>query len=121
MDQLKINQSLNDSLGLRLSVQPDFVEDENNLLEGRVEDSGTGNRFRSSTVVKVQKKISRKVNLSVSSTLGGSVDQSQQMNVNYKINKSWSLEGVYEVRSNDELEQELPDSAGADIKFQWSF
>lgn len=121
MDQLKINQSLNDSLGLRLSVQPDFVEDENSLLEGRVEDSGTGNRFRSSTVVKVQKKISKKVNLSVSSTLGGSVDQSQQMNVNYKINKSWSLEGVYEVRSNDELEQELPDSVGADVKFQWSF
>lgn len=121
MDQLKINQSLNDSLGLRLSIQPEFIEDENNLLEGRVDDRAGGNRFRSSTVLKVQKKISKKVNLSLSSTVGGSVDQSQEMNVNYKINKSWSLEGIYEVRSNDELEQELPDSVGADVKFQWSF
>lgn len=121
MDQLKINQSLNDSLGLRLSIQPEFIEDENNLLEGRVDDRAGGNRFRSSTVLKVQKRVSKKVNLSLSSTVGGSVDQSQEMNVNYKINKSWSLEGVYEVRSNDELEQELPDSVGADVKYQWSF
>lgn len=121
MDQLKINQSLNDSLGLRLSIQPEFIEDENNLLEGRVDDRAGGNRFRSQTVLKVQKKVSKKVNLSLSSTVGGSVDQSQEMNVNYKINKSWSLEGVYEVRSNDELEQELPDSVGADVKYQWSF
>ncbi|MCF8058205.1 MAG: translocation/assembly module TamB [Bacteriovoracaceae bacterium] len=121
MDQLKINQSLNDSLGLRLSIQPEFIEDENNLLEGRTEDRTGGNRFRSSTVLKVQKRISKKVNLSLSSTVGGSVDQSQEMNVNYNINKSWSLEGVYEVRSNDELEQELPDSIGADVKYQWSF
>ena len=121
IDQLKINQSLNDSLGLRLSIQPEFIEDENNLLEGRTEDRNGGNRFRSSTVLKVQKRISKKVNLSLSSTVGGSVDQNQEMNVNYKINKSWSLEGVYEVRSNDELEQELPDSVGADVKYQWSF
>ncbi len=121
MDQLKINQSLNDSLGVRLSIQPEFIEDENNLLEGRTDDRAGGNRFRSSTVLKVQKRVSKKVNLSLSSTVGGSVDQSQEMNVNYKINKSWSLEGVYEVRSNDELEQELPDSVGADVKYQWSF
>lgn len=121
MDQLKINQSLNDSLGVRLSIQPEFIEDENNLLEGRTDDRAGGNRFRSSTVLKVQKRVSKKVNLSLSSTVGGSVDQSQEMNINYKINKSWSLEGVYEVRSNDELEQELPDSIGADVKYQWSF
>lgn len=121
MDQLKINQSLNDSLGVRLSIQPEFIEDENSLLEGRTDDRVGGNRFRSSTVLKVQKRVSKKVNLSLSSTVGGSVDQSQEMNVNYKINKSWSLEGVYEVRSNDELEQELPDSVGADVKYQWSF
>lgn len=121
IDQLKINQSLNDSLGLRLSIQPEFIEDENNLLEGRTDDRTGGNRFRSQTVLKLQKKVSKKVNLSLSSTVGGSVDQSQEMNVNYKINKAWSLEGVYEVRSNDELEQELPDSIGADVKYQWSF
>ncbi len=121
IDQLRINQSLNDSLGLRVSIQPEFIEDENNLLEGRVEDRGGGSRFRSSTVLKVQKRVSKKMNLSLSSTVGGSVDQSQEMNLNYKINRSWSLEGVYEVRSNDELEQELPDSAGVDVKFQWSF
>tara|TARA_Y100000768_G_scaffold388833_1_gene387689 strand:- start:569 stop:4549 length:3981 start_codon:yes stop_codon:yes gene_type:complete len=121
MDQLKINQSLNDSLGLRLSVQPEFEEDETTLLEGKVDDSSANSRLRSATVVKVQKRINKNVNLSVSSTVGGNIDQSQEMNINYKINKSWSLEGVYEVKSNDELEQQIPDSVGADVKYQWSF
>ena len=121
MDQLKINQSLNDSLGLRLSVQPEFEEDGTSLLEGKVDDSSSNNRLQSATVVRVQKRINKKVNLSVSSTVGGSVVQSQEMNINYKINKMWSLEGVYEVKSNDELEQQIPDSVGADVKYQWSF
>jgi len=121
MDQLKINQSLNDSLGLRLSVQPEFEEDGTSLLEGKVDDASSNNRLQSATVVRVQKRINKKVNLSVSSTVGGSVVQSQEMNINYKINKMWSLEGVYEVKSNDELEQQIPDSVGADVKYQWSF
>ncbi len=121
MDQLKINQSLNENLGLRLSVQPEFEEDGSTLLEGKTDDASTNSRLRSATVVKIQKRINKKVNLSVSSTLGGNIDQSQEMNINYKFNKSWSLEGVYEVKSNDELEQQVPDSAGADIKYQWSF
>ncbi len=121
MDQLKINQSLNDSLGLRLSVTPEFEEDETTLLEGKVDDSSSSSRLRSATVVKVQKRISKKVNLSVSSTVGGNIDASQEMNINYKINKAWSLEGVYEIKTNDELEQQIPDSIGGDVKYQWSF
>lgn len=121
MDQLKINQSLNENLGLRLSVQPEFEEDGSTLLEGKTDDASTNSRLRSATVVKIQKRINKKVNLSVSSTVGGNIDQSQEMNINYKFNKSWSLEGIYEVKSNDELEQQVPDSAGADIKYQWSF
>lgn len=121
MDQLKINQSLGDSLGLRLSVQPQFVEDGTTLLKGKTDSASSNSRLKSGTVIKVQKRINKKVNLSVSSTVGGNINQTQGMNINYKFDNEWSLEGVYQLKSNDELEQQIPDSAGADVKYQWSF
>ena len=36
-EQFKINQELNSSLGLRLSVLPEIAEDETSLLQGKVE------------------------------------------------------------------------------------
>lgn len=121
-DQLKLNEGLDSSFGLRLSVLPEYAEESDALLQGKsaVSESGT-NRFRSSTKVRVQKKISDKVDLSVSSTVGGSLEQRQEMNVNYKFNNKWSLEGVYELKSTDDEGVESSDSIGADLKYRWSF
>lgn len=121
-DQLKLNEGLDSSFGLRLSVLPEYAEESDALLQGKsaVSDSGTS-RFRSSTKVRVQKKISDKVDLSVSSTVGGSLEQRQEMNVNYKFNNKWSLEGVYELKSTDDEGVESSDSIGADLKYRWSF
>jgi translocation and assembly module TamB len=122
VDQLKINQNLNDSLGVRLSVQPEISEDETSLLDGRIDEgSSSSSRLRSGTRIKVQKKISSKVNASVSSTVGGTIEQKQEMNVNLNINKNMSLEGVYEIRNSDEVETDSTNSFGADLKFRWSF
>lgn len=122
VDQLKINQKLNDSLGLRLSVQPEFIDQNgSSLLQGRTTEGTGTSQVRSSTSVRVQKNLGEKANLSISSTVGGTVSQKQEMNLNYSINPSWSLEGVYEIRSNDDLETQTQESAGADLKYMWSF
>lgn len=121
-DQLKLNEGLDSSFGLRLSVLPEYAEESGALLQGKsaVSDSGT-NRFRSSTKVRVQKKINDRVDLSVSSTVGGSLDQRQEMKMNYKISKDWSLEGVYELKSTEDEGVESSDSIGADLKYRWAF
>jgi translocation and assembly module TamB len=62
------------------------------------------------------------MNLSVSSTVGGSIGQRQSMNLNYGLSKHLQLEGVYELRTNEEGVEDLIDnSIGGDIKWRWSF
>lgn len=122
VDQLKINEDLNSSLGLNLSVLPEFKEDETSLVSGKsaVSDSGTS-RLRSGTKIKIRKPISKQVELSLSTTVGGSIEQTQEMNINYNINKNFSLEGVYEVKPAEEVNTSAPNSVGADLKFRRSF
>ncbi len=122
VDQLKINEDLNSSLGLKLSVVPEFQEDESNLVSGKSAVSeGSSSKLKSATKIQVQKKITKNVDLSVSSTVGGSIEQKQEMNVNMKINKNLSLEGVYEIKSNEEDTEQNNKSMGADLKYRWSF
>lgn len=121
-DQFKLNQGLDSSFGVKLSVLPEYAEEESNLLQGKsaVSDAGSS-KFKSATRIRLQKKLNERVDLSVSSTVGGSLDQRQEMNVNYRINNKWSLEGVYELRSNDNEGIETTDSVGADLKYRWAF
>ena len=121
-DQLLKNQGLSSNLGLKLSVLPEFEEDESSLLKGKsgVSDSGSS-RYKTATKIKLEKKISRSVDLSLSSTVGGSAEQKQEMNVNYNMLKNVSLEGVYEINSGGEDEYQEPTSFGVDVKIQWSY
>lgn len=122
MDQLRVNEGLNSSLGLKLSVLPEFSENEDTLLEGKSGvTNSTSSRVKSATKIKLQKKISRKVDVAVSSTVGGSIDEKQEMKINYNINKAFSLEGVYELKSDDGEQSNKPESVGADLKYKWSF
>ena len=123
LDQFKVNQGLNQSLGLRLSVSPEFESDDSSLISGREGVAGaTSTKLKSATKIKLQKKLSKKIDMSVSSTVGGDIAQKQEMNINYNVNKNISIQGVYEVKSTEENDvNENPDSVGADIKFRWSF
>lgn len=123
VDQLKINEDLNSTLGLKLSVQPEFKENESALVQGKaaVTDSGTS-RLKSATKIKINKQVTNKVDVSLSSTVGGSLEQKQEMNVNFNINKNLSVEGVYEMKPTTESENtNSPNSLGADLKYRWSF
>lgn len=122
VDQLKINEDLNSSLGLKLSVQPEFKEDETTLIQGKSAVSeGSTSRLKSATKVKINKKINNKVDVSLSSTVGGSLEQKQEMNINFNINKNFSLEGVYEVKPTEDDNTNAPNSMGADLKWRKSF
>jgi translocation and assembly module TamB len=125
VDQLKINEDLNSSLGLKLSVMPEFKEEVTSLVQGgksAVSDTSSS-KLKSSTKIKINKQITKQVDVSLSSTVGGSLEQKQEVNVNYNFNKSLSLEGVYEVKPAEDSTTgtSTPNSIGADIKYRWSF
>lgn len=122
VDQFKINEDLNSTLGLKLSVLPEFQENETQLIQGKSAVSDTSSsRLKSSTKIKLDKKITKKVDLSVSSTVGGSLEQKQEMNLNFNIDRNWSVEGVYELKNSDSDEGNSTNSVGADVKYKWSF
>ena len=123
VDQLKINEDLNASLGVKLSVQPEFKEDESTLISGKsAVNDGSTSRLKSATKIKINKKINNRVDVSLSSTVGGSLEQKQEMNINLKMNKNFSLEGVYEMKTTDEENTSTtPNSLGADLKWRKSF
>ena len=81
-------KALNETLGVKVSVSPEFDDEDQSLISGRINSSGVNNsaKIRSATKIRLTKRISNSVNMSFSSTLGGSLDQRQEMNLNYRIN-----------------------------------
>lgn len=120
-DQFKLNQGIASFLGLKVSIAPEVgTADEGSLLQGRsVGGDVNSSRLKSSTKVKVEKKISEKVDLSVSSIVGGGLEQKQEMNLDFDLGKNVQLQGVYEVKPTEESKN--PNSVGADIKFRIPF
>jgi translocation and assembly module TamB len=123
LDRLNVNEDLNSTIGVNLSVMPEFQEDETSLISGGKSALGdsTSNKLKSATKIKLSKKLTNKIDVTVSSTVGGSIEQKQEMNVNWNINKNMSLEGVYEVKPSEEESTSTPTSLGADLKFKWPF
>lgn len=127
-DQLKLNESLHQNLGVTLNVGTEFVNDNNSLLQSRPNGQNSGGgvgRVRTATKIELRKKIDEKTDMAVSSTVGGSIGQKQSMNLNYGINKKVSLDGVYEIntstaRGEGQSAQEGV-SVGGDVKFKWTF
>jgi len=119
-DSFKINETLKSEFGLQVNLGTQIQQDESSLLNQRGND---GTRVRSATTIEVKKKLTEAMNLSVSSTVGGSAGQKQSMNLNYNINKKVSVEGVYETRTAPEGEEAIINdtSLGADVKVRWSF
>ncbi len=120
-DQLQLTKGLDDNLGLKVSLAPEFSGEEGNLIEEASSDTSTARRLKTGTKLRVQSQLGKKTSVSFSSTLGGEVEQKQEMNVNYDFNRAWSLEGVYELKSSTEENQVETQSIGADVKYKWSF
>lgn len=121
-DQFQLTEGITSNFGLRFSIAPEISENETSLIQGRYGTSdSSAMRVRSATRLKLRRQISDRVDLSVSSTLGGSLEQKQEMNINYQFNDRLSIEGVYEMKSREENVTNTPDSIGLDLKWRWSF
>jgi translocation and assembly module TamB len=123
LNQTKLNEDINNTIGVNVSVLPEFESEETNLVEsGKAgASSSASSKIKSTTKIKINKKITPKLDVGVSSTVGGSIEQTQQMNANYNINKNLSVEGVYEVKPSEDESTTTPTSYGVDLKWKWSF
>ena len=128
-DRFKISDILNKQFGLQVNLGT-LIEQSgtDSLLTGRSQEGQFGQgggalgRTRSATKIELKKRLDEALTLSVSSTMGGSIGQRQSMNLNYGLTKKVQLEGVYELRTNADGEEDIIDnSIGADVKFRWTF
>ncbi|MBA2404940.1 MAG: translocation/assembly module TamB domain-containing protein [Bdellovibrionales bacterium] len=125
-DRFKISDILNKQFGLQVNLGTVLEQSQtDSLLSGRTQEGqGQGGlgRTRSATKIELKKRLDEALSLSVSSTMGGSIGQRQSMNLNYSVSKKVQLEGVYELRTNAEGEEDIIDnSIGGDLKFRWTF
>tara|TARA_B100000925_G_scaffold291728_1_gene281040 strand:- start:3086 stop:7012 length:3927 start_codon:yes stop_codon:yes gene_type:complete len=124
LDQTGINNSLDETLGVKVSIAPEIINDETSLLEGKV-NQGVGEaqtRVRSATKIRLTKRISNSLDMSYSSTLGGSLDQRQEMNLNLKVDKNIMIQGVYQTQSSDNSENtDTTNSLGLDLIWKKTF
>lgn len=124
LDQTGINNSLDETLGVKVSIAPEIINDETSLLEGKV-NQGVNNaqaRVRSATKIRLTKRISNSLDMSYSSTLGGSLDQRQEMNLNLKVDKNIMIQGVYQTQSSDNSENtDTTNSMGLDLIWKKTF
>lgn len=128
-DRFKISDILNKQFGLQVNLGTVIEQSTtDSLLSGRSQDSGGGQgstglgRTRSATKIELKKRLDEALTLSVSSTMGGSIGQRQSMNLNYGLSKNIQVEGVYELRTNEEGEADIIyNSIGGDLKFRRTF
>lgn len=119
VDQLKINEGLDSTLGLKLSVLPEIGDNDSTPIQNSKNEAISKNK--TATKLRIQKKISNKVGLTFANTFGSSEGQKQEMNIDYNINKKWSIQGVFESDSGSEAGDNESNSVGADIKYRWDF
>lgn len=123
-DRFKISDILNKQFGLQVNLGTVFEQSQTqSMLSGRSQDGqGQLGRTRSATQIELKKRLSEAMTLSVSSTMGGSIGQRQSMNLTYSLNRKVQLEGVYQLKTNAEGEEDIIDnSIGGDLKFRWTF
>ncbi|OIQ18514.1 MAG: hypothetical protein BM556_09675 [Bacteriovorax sp. MedPE-SWde] len=118
VDQLKINEGLDSTLGLKLSVLPEVSESDDSPILASQSDQSS--KVKTATKLKIQKKVTKDVDLTFSNTFGGDSGEKQEMNIDFNLNDEFSIQGVFE-RENDPNENADESSVGADIKYKWSW
>jgi translocation and assembly module TamB len=124
-DRFKISDILNKQFGLQVNLGTVIEQSStDSLISGRNQSSGAGTvgRTRSATKIELKKRLDEALTLSVSSTMGGTIGQRQSMNLNYGFTKNIQVEGVYELRTNEEGQADIIyNSIGGDLKFRRTF
>lgn len=117
VDQLNINEGLDSALGLKLSVLPEFSESSDSPIE---EATKSEQSVKTATKLQITKKVNENINLKFSNTFD-SENTRQSINVDYSISDKLSIEGIFESENDTNNKERTDGSAGADIKYKWSF
>ncbi|WP_419168918.1 translocation/assembly module TamB domain-containing protein [Halobacteriovorax sp.] len=117
VDQLNINEGLDSALGLKLSVLPEFSESSDSPIE---EATKSEQSVKTATKLQITKKVNENIDLKFSNTFD-SENTRQSINVDYSISDKLSIEGIFESEDDTNNKERTDGSAGADIKYKWSF
>lgn len=121
VDQFMLNRGINSSSGIKLSVLPEFGESSGSLLHGRTSGTASSTKMKSATKVKLQTRVAKNVDLSFASTLGGTMNQKQEMQVNYDLGNNMTIKGIYEVEDPETGTSESGTSLGIDFNYRKTF
>jgi|GEM_PF-4736560 len=97
VDQLKLTDTLNKSLGLKFSIESEIIDKKNNLdsfKETKV------SQERTSTKLILEKQVSKKIFLTFTAPLTSSTENINEFQVRYKLNNKFSLKGLLEAKEN---------------------
>ena len=121
VEQLKLGEGLK-KMGFQLSIRPEFEEEKFSYLEGRTTGENIS-KFKSATKISLQQTFGAndKFNFGLSSTVGGSMLQKKEFNVNYFLKRNLSLGAVYEVKEKAAEGVETTSSFGMDFKIKVDF
>jgi len=126
-DQLDLNEGITSDFGIRLSVTSELQETEKSNLPETREGSvlPTQSKFKSATKIGFKKQITDKAEISFSNTVGGSIDQKQEVSGEYYLNKNTSVRGTYEMFNSSSREIQdsgaISNNLGVDLIFKWSY
>ncbi len=120
IDQLQIGKDLSGKLGLRFIVTPELDDNNENLIAKQSSGVSGTRKLKSLTKLTLESDIGERTSISISSSLGAENRRTQELKVDYNINKILSLQGIYENTTREDRSQES-NSFGGDIKFKWIF
>ena len=116
-NQSGINKGLQEKLGVKVKVDQTQANNPENVFRARQSTDAT-----ESVAPKVilQKQITKNLNASVGSTVGVGGSQERNADVEFGIDRNWSILGTYEDQRGSQLRQSRT-SIGADLKYRLRF
>ncbi len=122
LDRFKINETLIKQFGVQLNLGTEINDNDINFLAGRGAVDSDARRVNTATKIELKKQLSKKVDMSVSSTINSGIGQTQTMKLNYNLNKDTAVESILEMRTTEEGEEASSNtSIGFDLKKKWTF
>lgn len=116
-NQSGINKGLQEKLGVKVKVDQTQANNPENVFRAR---QSTDSTESVAPKVILQKQITKNLNASVGSTVGVGGSQERNADVEFGIDRNWSILGTYEDQRGSQLRQSRT-SIGADLKYRLRF
>jgi len=126
LEQFAVKREMKDQFGINLKLAPNIEKNEENLLTGRSstpnEGGTTSSTQKSGAKIVIEKEVLKNVTASFGSVLGEAETSQNELNLEYRLNDTVSIEGIYEDKKEKDLQQEdRASSLGVDLKLKWTY